>query len=83
MLEPKKRRARKRVDEVLFWLDGESYLPNKVEYRAKNGNRRVIEFREIRLNPDLSAGLYTMELPADVVVTTGFGLPSPSPGGSR
>lgn len=83
VLEPKKRRARKRVDEVLFWLDGTTYLPNKVEYRAKNGNRRVIEFREIQLNPDLAAGLYIVELPADVVVTTGFGLPSPSPGASR
>ena len=83
VLEPKKRRARRRVDEVLFWLDGSTYLPNKIEYRAKNGNRRLIEFREIRINPDLSAGLYTVELPADVVVTTGFGLLNSSPGASQ
>ena len=83
-LEPKKRRARKRVEEVLFWLDTETYLPRRVEYRATSGNVRVIEFHSIQLNPTLAASLYHVDLPADVTVTTGFsGLPSVSPGSAN
>ena len=37
---------------------------------------RRIEFHEILLNPDLSASLYTVDLPPDVEVSKGFsGLP--------
>ena len=79
ILEPKKRRARKRVDEVRFWLDDKSYLPVKVEYLGSDGSTRVVEFTEINVNPDLSASTYNVVIPADVTVTTGFsGLPSVS-----
>jgi outer membrane lipoprotein-sorting protein len=71
--EPKKRRARKRVEEVRFWIDSSTFLPVRVEYRGKSGSTRVVEFNEIRLNPDLASNLYTMKIPADVTVTTGFG----------
>ena len=71
--EPKKKRARKRVTEVLFWVDSTTFLPVKVEYHGKSGSIRVVEFQEIRLNPELAASLYSMQIPADVTVTTGFG----------
>lgn len=71
--EPKKRRARKRVAEVRFWVDASTFLPVKVEYQGKSGSSRVVEFKEIRLNPDLAANLYSMQIPADVTITTGFG----------
>jgi outer membrane lipoprotein-sorting protein len=77
ILEPKKGRARKKVKEVRFWLDRGSYLPMKVEYFGKDGSTRVIEFDELQVNPDLSAALYQVEIPSDVVVTTGFsGIPN-------
>jgi outer membrane lipoprotein-sorting protein len=80
VLHPKKKRARKRVQEVRFWIDTTTYLPRRVEYVGKDGNGRVIRFHEIRLNPDLSATLYVVELPDDVSVTKGFsGLPSFDP----
>jgi outer membrane lipoprotein-sorting protein len=79
--DPKKRRARKRVDEVRFWIDAATFLPQKVEYCGNDGSTRVVEFTEIRLNPQLAAGLYTMTIPEDVTVTIGFGgLPSFGPG---
>ena len=71
-LSPKRRRVKKRVDEVLFWLDAKTYLPTRVEYRAKDGTGRTIEFEKIQLNPDLAAGLYDVELPDDVTITDGF-----------
>ena len=76
VLEPKKRRARKRVAEVRLQLDPQSYLPVFVEYLAKDGGSRSIDFADVRINPDLAAGLYEMDLPAGVKMTSGFsGLP--------
>jgi outer membrane lipoprotein-sorting protein len=71
--EPKKRRARKRVEEVLFWIDDSTFLPVRVEYHGQSGSTRVVEFKKIRLNPELAANLYTMTIPEDCTVTTGFG----------
>ncbi|MEE8412212.1 MAG: outer-membrane lipoprotein carrier protein LolA [Acidobacteriota bacterium] len=71
-LIPKRRRVRKRVEEVLFWLDAETYMPKRVEYRAKDGTGRTVEFKNIQINPDLAAGLYHVELPDDVTITDGF-----------
>ena len=71
-LSPKRRRVKKRVDEVLFWLDAKTYLPTRVEYRSKDGTGRTIVFEKILLNPDLAAGLYHVELPDDVTITNGF-----------
>jgi outer membrane lipoprotein-sorting protein len=73
VFEPKKRRVKRRVDDVRFWVDKSSYLPKRVEYRSANGNTRVVEFHEILINPDLAASMYTVELPEDVTVTKGFG----------
>jgi outer membrane lipoprotein-sorting protein len=84
VLEPKKRRARKRVEEVRFWLDAKSYLPVKVEYTGSDGSSRTVEFDNIQVNPDLAASLYTVDLPSDVTVTKGFsGIPSLSPGAAQ
>ena len=71
-LSPKRRRVKKRVDEVLFWLDAKTYLPQRVEYRAADGTGRTLEFDKIQLNPDLAAGLYHVELPDDVTISDGF-----------
>jgi len=80
LLEPKKRRARKRVEQVRFWLDDSTYLPRRIEYRSSDGNRRTVEFHKIRVNPDLAASIYTVDLPEDVTVTKGFsGLPNFTP----
>ena len=74
MLDPKKQRVRKKMDAVRFWIEESTYMPVRVEYRSKKGDRRVIEFEKVALNPELAAGLYTVELPADVEVTKGFGV---------
>jgi outer membrane lipoprotein-sorting protein len=80
VLRPRKKRARKRVQEVRVWIDTSTYLPRRVEYVGQDGNGRMIHFHVIRLNPDLAAELYTVDLPDDVTVTKGFsGLPSFDP----
>lgn len=70
-LEPRKRRARKRVQEVLLWVDLGTYLPVRVEYGTKNGGTREIDFRNMQINPDLAASFYEVHLPPDVTVVHG------------
>ncbi len=72
ILEPRKRRARKRVEQVRFEVDGKTMLPKRVEYHGSEGDVRIVEFEHTRLNLELSSSLYRMELPADVEVTTAF-----------
>jgi outer membrane lipoprotein-sorting protein len=71
-LSPKRRRVKKRVDEVLFWLDAKTFLPRRVEYKSTDGSGRTIEFQNVQLNPDLAAGIYRVDLPDDVTITDGF-----------
>jgi outer membrane lipoprotein-sorting protein len=71
--EPQKKRVKRRVDAVRFWIDETSWLPRRVEYLRQNGDSRVIEFQNIALNPDLAAALYEVELPPDVKVVKGIG----------
>lgn len=71
-LTPKKKRVRKRLEDVQLWIDRTSYMPVRVEYSSKSGTKRLIEFERVKLNPDLSASLYRVEIPADVPITTGF-----------
>jgi outer membrane lipoprotein-sorting protein len=72
VLDPKKKRVRKRMESVNFWIDARTYLPVRVEYASNNGNTRVIEFDRMSVNPEIAASLYVVELPADVEVTKGF-----------
>ena len=72
VLTPRKRRVRKNVDEVKLWVDASSLLPQRIEYFGKDGNEREIRFVDARLNPDLAAGLYSLDLPGDVKVVDGF-----------
>ena len=71
-LDPKKQRVKKKVDAVHLWIDDTTYMPVRVEYRSKKGDRRLIEFERMEVNPQLAADLYHVELPDDVDVSKGF-----------
>jgi outer membrane lipoprotein-sorting protein len=72
VLSPKKHRVRKRFDEVRLWIDTTTLLPMRIDYVGKDGNEREIRLRNMRLNPDLAAGLYDVTIPAGVPITNGF-----------
>ncbi len=72
VLDPKKRRVRKRMESVRFWIDEQTLLPVRIEYSTRAGSTRLIEFDRIEVNPELSASLYLMDLPPDVEITKGF-----------
>lgn len=72
VLDPKKKRVRKRMESVMLWIDASSFLPVRVEYSGRNGTTRTIQFGRMQVNPELSASIYTMDIPPGVVVTNGF-----------
>ena len=72
ILDPKKKRVRKRIESVRFWVDVSSYMPKRVRYSSSNGNVRLIEFRQMLVNPVIETSLYVVELPDDVEVSKGF-----------
>ncbi len=72
LLEPKKRRVKKSVEDVRLWVDEVSMLPTRMDFQGKDGNVRSIRFRNVRLNPDLSASLYQVEIPDGFDVSEGF-----------
>ncbi len=72
LLDPTKRRVKKRVERIRFWVDATSFLPVKVEYLNKDGATRTLVFQHVERNPELSASLFRVELPSDVIVTDGF-----------
>jgi outer membrane lipoprotein-sorting protein len=72
MLEPKRKRARKQVDEVRLWVDRSTYLPVRIEYAGASGSLRRFDFSDVQLNPQLAASLYRVDLPPDVAVSEGF-----------
>jgi outer membrane lipoprotein-sorting protein len=73
VLDPVKRRVKKRLEQVKLWVDATTLLPVRVEYLGKDGNVRVIRFRNLQLNPEIAAGIYNVQIPPGVTVTTGFG----------
>lgn len=72
LLEPKKRRVKKNVEEVRLWVDATSMLPTRMDFRGKDGNVRSIRFRNMQLNPDLAASLYRVDIPEGFAVSEGF-----------
>jgi outer membrane lipoprotein-sorting protein len=72
VLSPKKRRVKKNVEEVRLWVDAANLLPVRIDYVGKDGGGREIRFLGTRLNPDLSASLYHVDIPKDVPVSNGF-----------
>ena len=72
ILDPKKKRVRKRMQSVSFWIDRRTYLPLRVHYFGSTGNTRLIEFENVAVNPEIAMSLYSVQLPDDVEITKGF-----------
>ncbi len=71
-MSPKKRRVRKRIEDVRFWVHKDTMLPVRVEYHSADGNVRVVEFNDMKTNVEIEPGVYIVELPDDVKVQRSF-----------
>lgn len=72
VLEPKRRRVKKRIGEVRLWVDAKTLLPTRVETEDKDGYANVFRFENVRQNPTLEASLYSVQVPEGFTVTTGI-----------
>jgi hypothetical protein len=75
VLAPTKRRVRKHIDEIRLTIDTTTYLPVQVDWRMPDGSTRVLQLRNVVVNPPISDSLYVVRIPADFKVTTGFSFP--------
>jgi outer membrane lipoprotein-sorting protein len=71
VLEPRKRRARKRIEELRIYVDRDSGMPVRLVSEGTDGGSREIRLHDVQINPELAANLYEFDFPADVTVTQG------------
>lgn len=65
-LEPKYPRIKKRLQAMVLWIDGQTFLPTRLKYIEPGGDTTEYWFENLRVNAELSEGLFDLNLPADV-----------------
>lgn len=77
LLEPRMERG---YESATVWIDPASNLIRRVEIRESNGSVRRITLSDVRLDPDVSAAIFTFVVPEGVqVVSAGGRSPAPVP----
>ena len=54
--------------ELRIWVDSREWLTRRVLYADDMGSETVVQFTQIRLNPDMPSGTFTMSAPEGVEV---------------
>ena len=72
VLKPEGRQVAKRLSEIHIWVDREIGQPRRLEYIEADGDRTLIVFDRILINPEISLTKYDLRLPDDVTVTNGL-----------
>lgn len=72
LLTPRKKKLRDRVAEMKIWVDGETFLPSRLQYVEADGDTTLLTFTGMRSNIDISASRFELDLPHDVVVSQTF-----------
>jgi outer membrane lipoprotein-sorting protein len=72
LMEPTKRRLRKRLSSIRLWIDRERMAPRQIEYVESDGDYARFTFRNLEINAPISAGKYDIRLPPDVQVSRSF-----------
>jgi outer membrane lipoprotein carrier protein len=72
LLKPRKKKLRDRVAEMKIWVDGESFLPIRLQYVEADGDTTLLAFTGMRSNVEVSASRFQLDLPQDVIVSQTF-----------
>jgi outer membrane lipoprotein carrier protein len=72
LLTPRKKKLRDRVAEMKIWVDGESFLPSRLQYVEADGDTTLLAFTGMQSNIEVSASRFQLDLPQDVVVSQTF-----------
>ena len=69
-LVPRYARIAKKIRAMTLWIDRQRYLPLHLRYLEADGDSTDYVFLNLRLNPELPAERFTLDLPPDVEVRT-------------
>jgi len=69
-LRPVGAMVKKRLQSVKIEIDRSLFLPVMVEYNEADGDSTRYEFKHLKLNPDIDASTFRLELGDDVVLQT-------------
>ena len=69
VLTPRSKRVEKYIAEIRLWVDANTFLPRRFEYREENGDMTTYVLEEVVVNQPLAAETFTLVLPAGVEVT--------------
>ncbi len=72
VLTPRKKRIRESVAMMKIWVDAETYLPRRVAYEEADGDSTLLTFHDLRVNVDVAAQRFQVDIPPDVKVSETF-----------
>lgn len=67
-LTPKNKAVAKRVQRIKLWIDKTTYLTSRIEYVEGDGDITRYEFTNVRINEDIPANRFAINLPSSVKV---------------
>lgn len=67
-LEPHFSRISKRLQQMIVWIDAESFLPIRLRYIEPDGDVTEYEFAELKVNDELPQDRFELSIPAEVKI---------------
>ena len=83
VLSPRRRALRKRLSRVLLWVGDQDFLPHAMRLEEPNGDFTYWAFQNLKINAELAANTFRLDLADDVEVRDEFKLFSASKDDSR
>jgi len=80
VLTPRRRMVEKRISRVLIWVGDQDFLPRAMRLEEADGDFTYWHFSKVRINGELAADVFELDLPEDVEVHQGISLFSSSEG---
>jgi outer membrane lipoprotein carrier protein len=72
VLSPRSRRARHRLQAIRLWIDRAGGLPRRVRYDMPDGSAILLDFRDVRVDPDIAPDTFVLKPPPGARVVRGF-----------
>ncbi|MDQ7008384.1 MAG: outer membrane lipoprotein carrier protein LolA [Acidobacteriota bacterium] len=70
-LVPRSRRVRRHVARIELWLAPGTGLPDRFLYETADGDQVLVRLENMRINPELPAGAFRIDVPEGVEIVTG------------
>jgi len=74
ILTPRRRAVEKRLSLVRIWVGDQTFLPRAMKMEEPDGDFTAWVFSNVRINDELAAGVFDLDVPDDVTVKKGISL---------